>query len=220
MKPRNNVPPPIRRWRAKAPRTGTCRACGCTDDNACEGGCSWVDSTYTLCSVCAPWGRERILAANRASTVPVLLLVGCGLKKESSKRPAWELYKGPLYRSTLAYARATGEPWAILSAKHGVVTGDTVLKPYDARVEQLRGKSLLDWRDNVVDGLHELLPQGGQVVVLAGKEYAKPWAQMARSAGYEVLEPLANLTPTNRRIAWLDERPHNLFTLPTRRTTR
>jgi ParB/RepB/Spo0J family partition protein len=29
-----------------------CRVCGCTEDNACEGGCSWVEAD--LCSSCAP----------------------------------------------------------------------------------------------------------------------------------------------------------------------
>lgn len=28
-----------------------CRGCGCTNDHACEGGCSWVE--LDLCSVCA-----------------------------------------------------------------------------------------------------------------------------------------------------------------------
>lgn len=32
---------------------GTCSQCGCTDDNACAGGCSWVDEDHTLCSACA-----------------------------------------------------------------------------------------------------------------------------------------------------------------------
>jgi len=29
----------------------SCRECGCTDDKACEGGCSWVE--VDLCSACA-----------------------------------------------------------------------------------------------------------------------------------------------------------------------
>jgi ParB/RepB/Spo0J family partition protein len=32
---------------------GTCRKCGCTEDNACAGGCAWVDRKQTLCSTCA-----------------------------------------------------------------------------------------------------------------------------------------------------------------------
>jgi len=29
-----------------------CKRCGCTDDHACEGGCSWVGDS--LCSACGP----------------------------------------------------------------------------------------------------------------------------------------------------------------------
>lgn len=35
-------------WTGLEPR---CRACGCTDDRACLGGCDWVDDD--LCSNCA-----------------------------------------------------------------------------------------------------------------------------------------------------------------------
>jgi len=30
----------------------SCRFCGCTDDHACPGGCSWVDPAHTICSAC------------------------------------------------------------------------------------------------------------------------------------------------------------------------
>lgn len=33
-----------------------CRVCGCTEDNACEGGCYWVEED--LCSKCAEKIRE------------------------------------------------------------------------------------------------------------------------------------------------------------------
>ncbi len=32
---------------------GRCRVCGCTDDHACDGGCSWADAAHTICSRCA-----------------------------------------------------------------------------------------------------------------------------------------------------------------------
>lgn len=39
---------------------GTCSVCGCSDAEACEGGCSWVDEDHTLCSACAdPDDDER-----------------------------------------------------------------------------------------------------------------------------------------------------------------
>jgi ParB/RepB/Spo0J family partition protein len=35
------------------PPAGVCRECGCTEDAACEEGCSWADETRTLCTACA-----------------------------------------------------------------------------------------------------------------------------------------------------------------------
>jgi hypothetical protein len=29
-----------------------CRSCGCTDDRACPGGCSWVSLNPPICSAC------------------------------------------------------------------------------------------------------------------------------------------------------------------------
>lgn len=36
----------------RRPVSGVCRYCRCTDENACEGGCSWVDDEHTICSEC------------------------------------------------------------------------------------------------------------------------------------------------------------------------
>lgn len=41
----------------------TCRICGCTDADACEGGCHWV--THDLCSACVP-RLIRVLDTARA----------------------------------------------------------------------------------------------------------------------------------------------------------
>jgi hypothetical protein len=31
---------------------GTCKYCGCTQEHACPGGCSWIDDEKTICSAC------------------------------------------------------------------------------------------------------------------------------------------------------------------------
>lgn len=35
-------------------KRGECRVCGCDDEHACMGGCSWVDRDHTLCTACMP----------------------------------------------------------------------------------------------------------------------------------------------------------------------
>lgn len=36
------------------PLCGVCIGCGCTDEQACEGGCVWATPAANLCSRCAP----------------------------------------------------------------------------------------------------------------------------------------------------------------------
>jgi hypothetical protein len=35
---------------------GVCHVCGCTDDAACDGGCSWADDARTICTKCKAEG--------------------------------------------------------------------------------------------------------------------------------------------------------------------
>lgn len=44
--------------RARGAEEAICRVCGCTQNNACEEGCYWVESD--LCSHCA--GKRRVAA--------------------------------------------------------------------------------------------------------------------------------------------------------------
>lgn len=47
----------------KKAKPGTCIACGCTEDAACEGGCSWVNKQETRCSACFDAEGLRLPAA-------------------------------------------------------------------------------------------------------------------------------------------------------------
>lgn len=46
--------------KAQTTQAGTCRVCGCTDQEACEGGCTWVEATQSICSVC--FGEQLMTA--------------------------------------------------------------------------------------------------------------------------------------------------------------
>ncbi len=47
--------------------SGICRVCGCTEENACKGGCHWVDEKKTLCSSCFEKKVPCIDCANDAT---------------------------------------------------------------------------------------------------------------------------------------------------------
>lgn len=109
-----------------------CRACGCTDNQACREGCAWVESD--LCSTCieqsvAYWLGVRTTLAElldelQESRVPAILKL-CATLEENLERLAEKLGDGPLAAAKaaiLADVQAT-EP---ASFGKGARTSDTM----------------------------------------------------------------------------------------------
>lgn len=67
------------------------------------------------------------------------ILIGCGGLKLDHAAPARELYTGPLFRAARTHAEASGVPWAILSARYGLVMPADVIEPYDYRLQRVEG---------------------------------------------------------------------------------
>lgn len=68
---------------------------------------------------------------------PDVILIGCTKAKRSEPAAARDLYdESDLFRRRRAYAEASGVPWAVLSARHGVVDPDRVIAPYDFTIRQ------------------------------------------------------------------------------------
>lgn len=70
-----------------------CRVCGCTDDAACEGGCSWASPGHDLCSSCSARERavrdrldalfaERMDAAEKIHGSVTAYAISCDLDEE------------------------------------------------------------------------------------------------------------------------------------------
>lgn len=71
-----------------------------------------------------------------------VVLIGCVATKGREPAPARDLYTSPLFRRRREYAEASGHPWAILSALHGVIDPDQVVWPYSC---QLRPSMIAPW---------------------------------------------------------------------------
>lgn len=66
---------------------------------------------------------------------------------------------------------ATGCPWFVISAKHGLLDPNEVICPYD---ETLIGKSVEEcqaWAEKVKKQMDANLPYGEIIVILAEKDY-------------------------------------------------
>lgn len=68
---------------------------------------------------------------------PDVILIGCTKAKRSEPAAARDLYDlSDLFRRRRQYAEAAGVPWAVLSARHGVIDPDQVIEPYDFTIRQ------------------------------------------------------------------------------------
>jgi hypothetical protein len=89
-----------------------------------------------------------------------VVLVGCVKTKQDGKHAAKDPYVSPLVRKRRSYAEASGLPWFILSAEHGLVHPDTPLQPYDRTLNTMRLAQRADWGRRVV---RELLSSLGDI---------------------------------------------------------
>lgn len=140
-----------------------------------------------------------------------ILLVGCGKSKRAERAAARDLYTGPLFADRRAYAEATGDPWWVLSARHGIVDPDRELRPYD---ETMEGKPPVDraaWAVGVVLQLLTELPDDVDlraviVEIHAGEAYADQLADVLVAAGLSVDRPVRGLGIGEQR-AWYRRGP-------------
>ena len=123
-------------------------------------------------------------------------LVSCTNAKRDHEAPARMLYDESAYfRRMRAWAESRGDPWYILSAKHGLVDPDTPVAPYDER-----GLSD-DQGDHIAE---KLADRGvGRVYVCAGRDYLDALTPALEAEGIDVVDPFCGLR-IGERMSKLD----------------
>lgn len=77
-------------------------------------------------------------------SAPALLLLACSGTKLDRPAPAIDLYQGVMYESYRAHVRGGAAPNVlILSARHGFLSPDTEIAPYDERMTPQRADQML-----------------------------------------------------------------------------
>ncbi len=156
-----------------------------------------------------PPRRASQMPANRRGALNInpktsLVLVSCVKSKLARSAPAQDLYTSTLFTGGRSFARSTGAPWYILSAKYGLVHPDEVIVPYDYTLNRLGVADRSAWaRDVLVD----LLPKtkGCQTVVfLAGVRYREFLIGPLEENGLNVTIPMYGLS-FGQQLAWLAE---------------
>lgn len=130
-----------------------------------------------------------------------IAILGCSSSKLSRPAPAAELYQGPLFKKSLAYARATCDDVRILSAKHQVVRPETVLEPYNESLVGIGRRRRRAWALACASQLALQLRSPATLVFLCGIEYRSVVPDLRRI--YWIEEPLAAMG-IGMQLHWLD----------------
>lgn len=131
-------------------------------------------------------------------------LVACVGQKLDRRAPAADLYRSDWFVKARRYVEATGSPWFILSAAHGLVRPDDWLDPYDVTLRDLAAEERRRWGETTVAQLRGVigLAHSGLIVFLAGLLYREP---LLAFAGTRAVIPMAGMA-IGRQKAWLAAR--------------
>lgn len=130
-------------------------------------------------------------------------LVSCSSQKLDHVAPARELYASSLFRSSLKLAERLCERVYVLSARHGVVSLDQVLAPYNVTLSRMPTKDRVLWGYRCAIQLVALegaLPMNA--ALYAGREYVEPIEQALRPLRWKLHDPMRGLQ-IGERLAWL-----------------
>jgi hypothetical protein len=134
------------------------------------------------------------------------LLLSCSARKMPRRAAAKDLYASPGFRRRRGYAEASGKPWAILSAKHGLLLPEECIEPYDVRLDDLSAEERRAWAARVASRLEAHLGSlsGRTFEILAGKSYAEPLEPELRRRGAQVTRPLRHVS-LYQEASWFAE---------------
>ena len=134
---------------------------------------------------------------------PTALLLGCVKTKLDHRAKARDLYCSPLWQGRRSYAEVSGLPWLILSAKYGLVDPESMIRPYDLALGDLRANQQRAWGERVVGSLQGRFGslEGETFEVHAGAPYRDAIRAPLTQRGADITEPLAGVSQ-GRQPQW------------------
>lgn len=133
----------------------------------------------------------------------IIYLVSCVSKKCTVPTVAKDLYLSSWFRKARHYVEQTGEPWFILSAKHGLVSPNELIAPYEMTLNRMPIKDRREWAARVSSQLAQAVPQANRVVFLAGHRYREFLSVLLTDREICVEVPMQGLA-IGKQLRWLD----------------
>lgn len=121
-----------------------------------------------------------------------IALVACCSRKAPEPMAARDLYRGDLFRKSVALVEQRRLPWFVLSARHGVLEPGENVAPYDFTMADMSRADRERWARRACTEL-ALLVKPCAVLMLAGVAYREELAPMLEARGFVVETPLVGL---------------------------
>ena len=104
-----------------------------------------------------------------------IVLISCVNNKLNHKAKAENIYTSPLFKYNIKYAKSLNpDKIYILSAKYGLLSLETEIKPYNKTLNKMTSKEIKVWANNVINKLNKLSNlRKDEFIILAGQKYIK-----------------------------------------------
>lgn len=129
--------------------------------------------------------------------------VACVGKKGVTAAPARSLYTSAWFVKARSYAEQHADAWYILSARHGLVTPDQPLEPYEQTLNAMPCNERRRWVAQVWRAIVQVADVGDRLVFLAGQRYRELVVPVLAGLGYTTQVPMLGLG-IGRQLAWLE----------------
>ncbi len=137
-----------------------------------------------------------------SNTVDRIVLLALSGAQVRSASPARDLCTSRWFFFARAYAESHACPWLLLSARHGLVSPQQVIAPYEADLGAMSAQQRREWGRTVGEAARQTLPFTRQIVLLAGIKYVKCLRPYLEELTDELYTPLAGLT-VGYQCGWL-----------------
>lgn len=116
-----------------------------------------------------------------------IAFIGCSARKNSVPCCAMHMYKGTLFKKSLAYCKEKKYKIYILSAQYGLLNLEHVISPYEKTLNTMTKQEIKDWSIKV---LRQMKAEGicdqDHLIFFTGEKYHRHFAGEKPLAGLSI----------------------------------
>lgn len=139
-----------------------------------------------------------------------IALIGCTKKKRDICSKAIDLYdKSDFFCKELAYAKKVlnvDSVW-ILSAKHHLLSADTMVAPYNVTLVGAKKSEREQWATDTFKQIKNTFdPKSDELFLLCGTKYYEFLEKPLHECGYNYSIPMKDVGGIGKQLQWLKDR--------------